>query len=154
MTELHNEIVIKGNLDDVWNILNTVDALDEYDPTVHKSTATSKMKSGLGASRKVEMKDGKNWFEETCTLSEPKKALKFELTACSFPLQSLSHSYRFEEDGAEVKVKQIMLYQMKYGLLGKLMNFLMVKKQSDKGIKQFLAGLKNHVENLNRKPMS
>ncbi len=146
MTELNNEIIINGSIEDIWETLNTVDVLDQYDPTVKKSVATSKTKTGLGASRKVEMKDGKNWFEETCTISEPNKALKFELTACSFPVHSLNHSYSFEENGGQVKIKQVMCYQMKFGLLGKIMDALMVKKQSDKGIKLFMAGLKEHIE--------
>lgn len=146
MTELHNEIIINGKVEDIWETLNTVDILDQYDPTVKKSTATSDTKSGLGASRKVEMKDGKNWFEEKCTISEPNKALQFELTACSFPVHSLNHTYRFEENGNQVKVKQIMKYQMKFGFFGKIMDALIIKKQSDKGIKLFLAGLKKHIE--------
>ena len=146
MTELNNEIMINGRVDDIWNTLNTVDILDQYDPTVEKSVATSKTNTGLGASRKVEMKDGKNWFEERCTLSEPNKALQFELTNCSFPISSLNHTYSFEETGNHVKVKQVMKYQMKFGLLGKIMDALIVKKQSDKSIKLFLEGLKKHIE--------
>ena len=146
MTELNNEILINGKIEDIWNTLNTIDILDQYDPTVKKSVATSKNKKGLGASRKVEMQDGKNWFEEKCTISEPNKALRFELTACSFPVHSLNHTYSFEENGNQVKVKQVMKYQMKFGFLGKIMDALMVKKQSDKGIKFFLAGLKKHIE--------
>lgn len=146
MTELNNEILINGKIEDIWNTLNTVDILDQYDPTVKKSVATSKIKTGLGASRKVDMKDGKNWFEEKCTISEHKKALQFELTVCSFPVHSLNHTYSFEEIGSQVKVKQVMKYQMKFGFLGKIMDTLMVKKQSDKGIKLFLAGLKKHIE--------
>jgi len=146
MTELNNEILINGRIEDIWNTLNTVDILDRYDPTVKKSVATSKIKTGLGACRKVKMKDGKNWFEEKCTVSEPNKNLKFELMACSFPVHSLNHTYSFEEFGNEVKVKQVMRYQMKFGFLGKILNTLMVKKQSDKGIKLFLAGLKKHIE--------
>lgn len=146
MTELNNEILISGKIEDIWNVLNTVDILDQYDPTVKKSVATSKNKTGLGASRKVDMKDGKNWFEEKCTISEPNKTLQFELTACSFPVHSLNHTYSFEQNGSQVKVKQVMKYQMKFGHLGRIMDFLMVKKQSNKGIRLFLAGLKNHIE--------
>ena len=35
---------------------------------------------------------------------------------------------------------------MKYGLFGKMLDALMVKKQSDKGIKLFLGGLKSYTE--------
>lgn len=146
MTELNNEIIINGEISDVWNTLNTIDILDQYDPTVKKSVATSKNKIGLGSSRKVEMKDGKNWFEEICTISKPNETLQFELTACSFPVHSLQHTYSFEENGNQVKVKQVMKYKVKFGFIGKIMDTIMIRKQSDKGIKLFMQGLKKYIE--------
>lgn len=116
-----------------------------FDPTVKKSTATTNIKSGVGAGRKVDMLDGKNWFEETCTVSETHKALSFELTACSFPVHKLKHNYSFQKMGNKIKVSQEMNYQMKFGLLGKLMG-TMLKPKWNKGINEFLGGLKEHTE--------
>lgn len=39
-----------------------------------------------------------------------------------------------------------MEYEVKYGLLGKLMDRLMLRGQSDTGIKRFFAGLKEYAE--------
>jgi len=39
-----------------------------------------------------------------------------------------------------------MEYTVKFGVLGKLMDVLMMRKQSDAGIKKFFAGLKTYVE--------
>jgi hypothetical protein len=39
-----------------------------------------------------------------------------------------------------------MQYTVKFGLLGKLLDAMMIKKQSDTGIKKFFAGLKSYVE--------
>jgi hypothetical protein len=41
----------------------------------------------------------------------------------------------------------VMDYTVKFGVLGKLMDALMVRKQSDAGIKKFFAGLKSYIEN-------
>ena len=132
----------------IWAALTNIEELEKYDPTVLKSTATTALKSGIGAARKVNMKDGKNWFEEKCTVLKTHDALTYELTACSFPAHALKHSYSFENmGGGKVKVKQEMQYQMKFGFLGKIMDALMVRKQSDKGIKAFMAGLKAFTEN-------
>lgn len=148
MATIHNEIIIHAPLERIWAALTRLEELEKYDPTVLKSSATSALKSGIGAARKVSMKDGKNWFEEKCTVLEPYEALEYELTVCSFPIQALSHRYSFENlNGGKVKVKQVMDYRMKFGLLGKIMDALMVKKQSDQGIKAFMAGLKSFTEN-------
>src|SRR5258708_35610637 len=88
------------------------------------------------------MADGKNWFEERVTEFNPGTALTFELTACSFPVEKLKHSYSFEQVGNQTKVKQVMNYTVKFGLFGKLLDAVMIRKQSDAGIKKFMSGLK------------
>ncbi len=83
---------------------------------------------------------------EQCTVYQTNESLTYELTACSFPVHKLKHSYSFENMGNKTKVTQTMQYEMKFGLFGKLMDAMMVRKQSDKGIKKFFAGLKSFVE--------
>ena len=136
MTRLENEVVIDAPIEKIWVALSNLEDLDKYDPTVNESKALSDLRFGIGAQRKVSMKDGKNWFEEKCTVHEPNTALTFELTDCSFPVHSLNHSYSFEIVEGKTKVKQVMTYVMKYGLIGKLMDVMMVKKQSNNGIKK------------------
>ena len=40
-----------------------------------------------------------------------------------------------------------MEYKMKMGLLGKLMDLLVVRKKWNGGVKEFMNGLKKHMEN-------
>lgn len=146
MATLYNEVIIDAPMDKVWQALSNIEELEKYDPTVKKSRALSPAGSGIGATRKVDMKDGKNWFEEKITVSKPGETLTYELIACSFPVQKLKHSYRFEKIGNQIKVKQVMEYRVKYGLIGKILDALMIRKQSDTGIKKFFAGLKSYAE--------
>ena len=146
MTALQNEIIIDAPIEKIWAALSDIEKLDKYDPTVKKSVAISEFKNGIGAKRKVEMNDGKNWFKEHCTVWNPYKNLTYELLACSFPIHNLKHSYSFEKLGHKTKVKQVMVYNVKFGLIGKLLDILMIKKQSDAGIKKFFNGLKSFVE--------
>ena len=147
MATINNEIIINASLDKVWSILTDLELLDKYDPTVKKSTLISADKTGIGAKRKVNMLDGKNWFDEKVTVFKPNEALTYQLTDCSFPIKGLQHSYSFEKLGNQTKVKQLMEYTVKFGLFGKLLDGLMIRKQSDTGIKKFFAGLKNFAEN-------
>lgn len=147
MTTLYNEITINAPIEKIWDALANIDELDKYDPTVKKSTPLTTAKNGFGTKRKIDMLDGKNWFEEQVTVYEPSRALAFESTACSFPVHQLKHSYSFQPVGNQTKVKQVMEYKVKFGLLGKLMDVMMIRKQSDTGIKKFFAGLKEYVEN-------
>jgi uncharacterized membrane protein len=147
MAIIHNEITIDAPIEKIWNALSDIEELDKYDPTVKSSVAITNKKSGIGSRRKVDMKDGKNWFEEECTVWQPNTALTFELQACSFPVHQLKHSYSFQEKAGRITVKQVMEYRVKFGIFGKLLDALMIRKQSDAGIKKFMAGLKKYSEN-------
>jgi ribosome-associated toxin RatA of RatAB toxin-antitoxin module len=146
MTTLNNEITINASIEKIWEALSVIDNLDKFDPTVKKSTAVTDSKSGLNSKRKVEMLDGKNWFEEKVTEFKPNEALTYQLTDCSFPIHGLKHSYTFEKIGNQTKVKQVMQYTVKFGLIGKLMDSLMIRKQTSGGIQQFFIGLKEYAE--------
>lgn len=146
MATIHNEITINAPIEKIWDALTNIEELDKYDPTVKKSTALSAAKSGMDAKRKVDMLDGKNWFEEKVTEFKTNEALAYELTACSFPIHKLKHSYSFQKIGNQTKVQQVMEYTVKFGLFGKLLDGLMIRKQSDAGIKKFFAGLKSYTE--------
>jgi len=146
MARIYNEITVNTNIEKIWNMLTDLELLATYDPTVKTSTLVSPEKTGLGAKRKVLMLDGKNWFDEKVTVFKPNKALTYQLTECSFPIKNLKHSYSFEKTGQQTKVKQVMEYTVKYGLIGKVLDSLMIRKQSDKGIKKFFAGLKSYAE--------
>ena len=71
MATLHNEITINAPIEKIWTALTEIDMLDKYDPTVKKSSAITSEKNGIGAKRKVDMLDGKNWFEEKITEFKP-----------------------------------------------------------------------------------
>src|SRR5882762_4528168 len=101
MATIHNEVTINAPVERIWSNLTDLELLEKYDPTVKKSTLISIEKSGIGAKRKVDMLDGKNWFEEKITAFKPNQTLCYELTACSFPVQNLRHSYSFEKVGGQ-----------------------------------------------------
>jgi len=146
MTTLTNAIRVNAPADRVWAILTNLAELEKYDPTVASSTVTSAAPTGIGATRKVVMKDGKHWFDEQITVFEPEVALAFELTSCNFPIQHLNHSYRFDTTDGHTTVTQVMTYTPRFGALGRLMDVLAIRKRSDAGIKKFLDGLKARAE--------
>lgn len=146
MTTLQNEILIQAPIHKIWEALSIIDNLEKFDPTVKNSVALTKNHSGLHAKRKVDMLDGKNWFEEMVTVFIPNEKLQYQLTDCSFPIAGLAHSYSFEKNGNYVKVKQVMQYTVKFGVLGKILDTVMIRKQTNSGILKFLNGLKEFVE--------
>lgn len=146
MTKLIHKQMINAPIGKIWGILANLEALEQYDPTVKSARCISAVGEGIGAKRKVNMLDGKNWFEEKVTEWEPGKALCYQLTDCSFPIEGLKHSYSFEHAGEQTIVTQEMIYTVKFGMLGRMMDSLMIRKQTSSGIKKFFEGLKKYAE--------
>lgn len=146
MGKLINDITINAPIDKIWNVLTDLELLDKTDPTVKKATLISENKTGLEAKRKVLMQDGKNWFDEKITVFKPNEELVYQLTDCSFPINGLKHTYSFQKIGNQTKVQQVMEYTVKFGLLGLLMDKMMIGKQFNSGLNKFLNGLKTYAE--------
>ena len=146
MGKLINDITINAPIDKIWNVLTDLELLDKTDPTVKKATLISENKTGIEAKRKVLMQDGKNWFDEKITVFKPNEELVYQLTDCSFPINGLKHTYSFQKIGNQTKVQQVMEYTVKFGLLGLLMDKMMIGKQFNSGLNKFLNGLKTYAE--------
>lgn len=145
MTVLENSIRINASPQKVWAALAALDRLQQFDPGVEKAVIVSAEKEGLGAARQCDLKPG-GWFKEKVTEWEPGQALAFELFECTLPVRRLRHSYTFTAADGGTLVSQRMEYALKYGVLGKALDALMVRKKWDAGIKSFFVGLKQHVE--------
>ena len=109
MAKLHNDILIDASIDKIWEALTVVDKLDTYDPTVKKSTAITGLRPGVGAKRKVDMLDGKNWFEEMCTVSKSNEALPTPCSAGSTPWARSSQRLDRRADGLAPVVPRTLL---------------------------------------------
>ena len=149
MAIIKNKIIINAPIEKIWFELATLDRLGLYDPGAKISNVLTQNHSGIGAKRRVDMEDGKNWFEEECTVFVENQDLKFELTACSFPVHSLNHRYTFKKlNENSYEIGQIQSYKMKYGFLGKIMGEAL-KPKWNKGVQSFLKGLKDISEKKN-----
>ena len=146
MTRLINTIRVKATREALWGILANMEMLEQYDATVNSSKQVGDLKTGIGAKRRVTMKDGKNWFEEKVTVYEHGNALAYQLTDCSFPINGLKHTYSFEQNGEYTTVIQVMEYEVKFGMFGKLLDTLLVRKQTQSGVAKFMDGLKKKAE--------
>ena len=148
MTTLENAIFIEASPEQVWSVLARLDALAEYDPALAESRIETRERSGLGAERRCELKDG-NWFRERVTAWQTHNALAFELCECWFPLRSLAHRYVLTPENGGTRVEQRMQYELKLGPLGPVLDVLFMRRKWNAGIQAFFAGLKARVESAN-----
>jgi ribosome-associated toxin RatA of RatAB toxin-antitoxin module len=147
MTTLANSVFIDASPATVWSVLGRLEALHEYDPAIAASRVESPGSTGVGASRRCELKAG-GWFRERVTTWTPQRELAFELFDCTLPVRRLQHRYTLTPEGAGTRVEQRMEYQLKFGVVGALLDVLAVRRKWDAGIKSFFQGLKAHAEAL------
>lgn len=145
MTVLVHSISIAASPERVWSVLGSLSALDRYDPGVARSSLLPGATEGIGAARRCELRP-RGWFAERVTRWEPGQTLAFELYDCSLPVRRLAHRYTLTATGGRTVIEQRMEYQLKYGMLGRLLDVVLVRRAWRRGIRRFLAGLKEHVE--------
>lgn len=145
MTTLHNAVSVDAPPKRVWEVLTRLDALQDYDPAIARATCLPGASSGPGAARQCDLLAG-GWFREQVTVWEPHCAVAFELRECTLPVRRLRHHYTLTPEGSGTRVEQRMEYELKYGVVGRVLDALVVRRQWDAGVKGFFVGLKRYAE--------
>ncbi|MEW6684333.1 MAG: DNA-3-methyladenine glycosylase I [Nitrospirota bacterium] len=145
MSELHHTITINALPGKVWNVLADLEAVQRYNPTVSRAQYISSNKEGLGASRQCDLKP-KGVVKERVIAWEPNHAIALELYESPWPLVFMRWRTEVKPEGAGTVVSQRMEYRVKFGVLGALMDRLVMRRTLDRTIADVFVGLKRFVE--------
>jgi ligand-binding SRPBCC domain-containing protein len=145
MATLHHEIRIDAPVAQVWSVLADIEAVQHYNPTVASARCTSPAREGIGASRHCDLKP-KGWVKERVTVWEAERALGLEVSESEWPIVYMRWRTDVTADGKGTLVAQDLEYEMKFGLLGRLMDALMMRRKLRQGVGEVFAGLKRYVE--------
>jgi carbon monoxide dehydrogenase subunit G len=145
MGTLHHEIRIKAPAHKVWTALADIEAVQHYNPSVSNARCVSPVKEGVGATRHCDLKP-KGWVKERVTAWEPERVHAMEVAESEWPIVFMKWRTELKPDASGTLVTQDLEYRMKFGLLGKLMDALMMRRKLDQGINDVFAGLKRYVE--------
>jgi len=88
--------------------------------------------------------------KERVTVWEPERVHGMEVAESEWPVVFMRWRTELKPDGSGTLVRQDFEYQVKFGLLGKLMDALMMRRRLDQGISDVFAGLKRYVESGTR----
>ena len=150
-TTIHNHIDIAATPDQVWEVLADLDRLHEYDPVVTRSAVVGGQQEGVGAQRRCDARQGRYFVEAATEWDQPNR-LQFTIIDCNLPTRDLTHTYTFETTPSGTRVNQVMRYDTRFGPLGAILNWVMIRRKTDHGIKGFLAGLNTTVTNAHPSP--
>lgn len=148
-TNISAEIEIDRSKKEVWQVLNEIGAIQNFHPLIKKSYATTELKSGMGAKRTCELLPMGQMIEEVVEWDEG-HSFTLEVVGGKMlpPYRFMRGTIKLVDLGTRTKVSFTFSYQLKFGVLGRMMNVLMIKPQFKKAPPKYVGGLKSYVESL------
>ena len=148
MSSITREVVIKAPRQQVWDILSDFGNVYRLAPTITKSYLTSETTSGLDTTRHCDFSMMGASVDERITGWDEGKRLQigFDNWDNMPGMVSMSAEFTLEDEGEDTRMRTIMNYEMGMGVVGKMMNSMMVKPMNTKNWDNFVAGIRHHIE--------
>jgi uncharacterized protein YndB with AHSA1/START domain len=145
MNQLSNTTVVHAPIDQVWQTIADVGTIADWHFGVAHSPALTAHRTGLGATRRIELYDGSTVVEEVTSVDEG-RSVTVTMSEHTMPLSFGAATFAVKADGTNrTLVTMTMDYAMKYGPLGWLLNVVMLRRIMVKLLATVLAGLNHHL---------
>ncbi len=119
------EVTINASTADVWHVLSDFSAVDTWVPFVQSSHIEGDIERGVGIERRCDLgKSGK--ISETVTGWDEGKGLAYSVSGFG-PMVGLQNSWSIRKiDQSHSLVTVNLKYEVKFGLFGRILNFLIL----------------------------
>ena len=145
MIKVEKTVLVKADIRQVWDVVSDMGGVYKYHPLVDKSPVLSENAFGIGATRRCEFYDGSSVVEEVVGLKEGEE-LKVALSNFSMPFKSADATMSLKKaSDKSTYVTLQMMYKMKYGVVGVILGYFMIKPIMKKTFVKVLNGLNDHV---------
>lgn len=129
----------------VWAILEDFGAVDLWAPYMKKSVIVGFKQAGVGASRAMRHAWGFN-FEETVTEWTDGEGFSFDVHRAPFPMKNVHEIWDVvRENGISTVITQVN-YNMRLGILGRWLDWILVRYVVRREMRAGLRGLRQYVE--------
>lgn len=152
MTTIKSEIRIDAPKRKVWDVISDLGGIQAYHPAVKKSYYITDQRFGRGAARRCEFKQGGS-IDERATLWRESDEIVLELyNGKKMPpfKKGVFGRQTLRSDGQGTVIELLLKYDLKYGLVGALMDWFIVRRQFKKMVPAILESLKSLVEDNHR----
>ena len=147
ITTITAETTINAPKSEVWAVSSHIGAIANFHPLVKSSKTLTPYGGGLGARRYCELLPLGAMEEEVVEWQEGQSFI-MEVVGGKLlpPYKFMRGLIQLEEDDGQSRVRFSFSYQLKFGLLGRLLNHLMIKGEFKKAPPQYVEGLKKYME--------
>lgn len=148
MPKFRTSIQIDAPADKVWDAIADFPNVHRFNPSVTESHGTSAEPAGVGATRHCALSVAGATIEERVTDWNEGESYTIEVyDKRRVPLLTNNVGHVAIESNGDGCIGVLELsYDVKGGPIGRLLHRLGIKKQSEKGARLFVAGLKHFVE--------
>lgn len=146
MAKLQHEIRINAPIEKVWGILTDLEQVGTYNPMVRSVKYITEKRIGVGAGRECQF-EPKGSGKERITAIDELKSISMEMYESDWPLKFMKWTNYLTELNGITSIKTITEYKMKFGILGSVMDALIMKSKFNKSLDEVFLNLKKHTEN-------
>ena len=130
----------------VWAALSDYQGVHKFNPFVEKAELLTPQACGLGAERECRMYGGKDFVHERIVEWSEGRSFAVDIVASSMPLASARVRISVDPLGSDAsRVTFATRYQPKFGLLGRLMDVVMLRWMMRRMGRKLLLGLEDHL---------
>ena len=148
-TTLRAEITINRPKNTVWEVLKEIGAIQNFHPLIKKSCTITESENGMGTTRSCVLIPMGEMIEEVVEWDEGNSFVMEVIGGKMLPpYRFMTGRINLSESGNQTKVSFTFSYRLKLGLIGKMMNVLIIRPQFKKAPPMYVKGLKAYVEGL------
>ncbi|HVZ35307.1 MAG TPA: SRPBCC family protein [Polyangiaceae bacterium] len=144
MTTIRHDLHAACAPEDVWALLADLEAVQRYNPGVRRAAVEGTRRSGVGARRCCELVP-QGRVVERVTHWEEGRALGLEVVESDWPIRFMRWVTRVDAQGGGTRITQTLEYEVKFGLLGALLDGLLMKRKLVSALDGVLASLARHA---------
>ena len=134
----------------VWPILEDFFGIGNFHPYITSVDELTDGKMGVGGSRRCHFNDGTN-IVETVVEWDDKTGYKVDLSDYNLPVKWAQGELRILESKTDSEITEVMLtmrYQMKFGPVGKLLHYAILRPKITSRLTNVLQGLSDYASGI------
>jgi hypothetical protein len=140
MTIIHHEIHGKCPPEHVWTLLADLEAVERYNPSVRSAKIRGDRRSGVGAERACELSPSGRVVERV-TVWDPGRAVGLEVVESDWPIHFMRWVTKVEPSRDGCVIRQDLEYEVKFGVLGRLMDRWVMKRRLTRTLDELFRSL-------------
>jgi hypothetical protein len=139
------DIIINTPIDTVWDVLKDFGNVSDWAPTVSKSYYLNEQTSGVGVARHCDI-DGFGGIQEYVTHWVDGRGFAYSVTPLGPIAASNSSWWLTSIDAQNTKLKVVLSYDTRFGLFGKILHKLVMRRKLQQSLPLTIIATKKHVE--------